>query len=347
MLFYRFTRVEKAVVLLVAVMLAACSQASGGTAHPSQSLPASPTPLASPTASDQPLTTVGFSCQLPIWTADGQGAFISFPTRSVSFDPKGKGLQANGGVYYDRAFSRWLPVSRQAVSPDGKHYAYGQGAPDKTKVATMHVVDVATGVDHVFATPSTEWFVPYSVLDYAAEGIYLYTNYELSVGLWLMDPTTGAIHRVANLTDIQASGGNRTFWVGSVNPADPNPLGGLGIMPNQIDRFSLADGKRVAWFYRPSTAPRVIGSDVQGHPIVLVFNGRNGVIDGDYGAELILLISPQSQRSIFKGPVSSMFPPISDSHGIWFGSGNGTYLYTGEAFLKVSDQPGFPANGCF
>jgi len=336
---------------LLAVLMTGCSLATQPAARqvpsPSPITIQSPSPSASPSVLDLPLTSVGFSCRLPILTADGRGAFISFPTRSVNFDPKGQGLQGHGGAYYDRAFSRWLPVPRQAVSPDGKHYAFGQPAPDKTKVATMHVVDVATGADHVFATPSTDWFIPYSVLDYASEGIYLYTNYELSIGLWLMDPTTGAIHRVANLTDIQASGGNRTFWVGSVNPADPNPLGGLGIMPNQIDRFTLADGKRIAWFYRPSTAPRVIGSDIQGHPVVLVFNGTNGVIDGDYGAELILLMSPQSQRSIFKGPVSSMFPPISDSHGIWFGSDNGIYLYTGAAFQKVSDQPGYPANGCF
>ena len=214
----------------------------------------------------------------------------------------------------------------------------------------MHVVDVATGVDHVFATPSAEWFIPFSVLDYASEGIYLSVNYEGSYGVWMMDPQTGAIQSVAKLPDIQASAGNRTFWVGTVNPADPNPLGGIGIQANQVDRFSLADGSRVAWFYRPSTAPRVVGSDTQGHPIVWVVTGKNGVFDEDSVAELILLMDPQSQRSIYKGTAGFLgqnVQSISDAHGTWFGTDKGIYLYTGTDFLKVSNQVGYPANGCF
>jgi hypothetical protein len=255
------------------------------------------------------------------------------------------------GLYYDRPYSRWLPVPRQAVSPDGKHYAYGLAAPNQKKVPTMHVVDVATGVDHVFAAPTGAWFVAYAVLDYSSDGIYLITNYEVSAGLALMNPQTGVIKSVADLPDIQASGGNRSFWVGTVNPADPNPLGGLSTQPNQLDRFNLNDHTRVAWFYRPSTAPRVIGSDAQGHPFVWVVNGKNGVIDGDYGAELLLLTSPQSRQSIFNGSAellgTSAIVTISDSHGTWFGTDRGVYLYTGTALMKVSNQPGYPANGCF
>ena len=323
-------------IAALAVFVVACSQAAQ--------------PAAKPSVFDLSLSTVGFSCRLPITTPDNQGAFVSFPAGTVRFDPQGQGLVNHWGLYYDLAFSRWLPVPRQAVSPDGKHFAYGEAGADQSHVARMHVVDVATGADHVFDAPTGAWFVRFDVLDYASEGIYLYTNYEVSVGVSLMNPTTGAIKAVAQLVDIQASAGNRTFWVGSVNPADPNPLGGIGIQPNQIDRYSLVDGTRVAWFYRPSTAPRVIGSDMQGHPIVQVVNGRNGVIDGDYGAELLLLMNPQSQRSIFNGSaklVGSMFVSISDSHGIWFGTDHGVYLYTGTALMKVSNQPGYPANGCF
>ena len=38
---------------------------------------------------------------------------------------------------------------------------------------------------------------------------------------------------------------------------------------------------------------------------------------------------------------------ISDSHGTWFGTDQGIYLYTGTVLMKVSNQPGYPANGCF
>ncbi|TMD91994.1 MAG: hypothetical protein E6I73_02800 [Chloroflexi bacterium] len=343
---------------LLAVLAVACSQPAPNAQKPAVSptpavspiQAASPSPVPSPTDFDLPLSAVGFSCRLPISTPDGHGGFISFPANTVSFDLRAKGLLTRGGAYYDRAFSRWLPVARQAVSPDGKHFAYGEEGSDQSHSARMHVVDVATGADHVFDASTGAWYVRYQVLDYAAEGIYLYTYYEVSYGVALMNPTTGAIHAVASLPDIQASAGNRAFWVGTVNPADPNPLGGIAIQPNQIDRYSALDGSRVAWFYRPSTAPRVVGSDLQGHPIVLVVNGRNGVNDGAYGEEFVLLLNPQSQRSMFSGSaktVSSSSLSISDSHGTWFGTDHGVYLYTGTALMKVSNQPGYPANGCF
>jgi hypothetical protein len=38
---------------------------------------------------------------------------------------------------------------------------------------------------------------------------------------------------------------------------------------------------------------------------------------------------------------------IADSHGVWFGSRQGIYLYSvAGRLLKVSNQPGYPANGC-
>jgi len=319
-------------------------------ASPSPVAEQSPSPSPSPSPFDLPLTTVGFTCRLPIVTPDKHGAFISFPSGSLRIEPQAQTLASRFGFYYDRAFSRWLPVQREAVSPDGKHYAYGEFGADQSHGPRMHVVDVATGADHNFDSPTGAWYVRYDVLDYADEGIYLYTNYEVSHGVALMNPTTGVIQPLASLLDIQASAGNRAFWVGTVNPADPNPLDGIEIQPNQIDRFSLVDGTRVPWFYRPSTAPRVIGSDLQGHPIVQVVNSRNGSFDGDYGAELILVTSPQSQHLIFSGPaslVTSLFISIPDSHGTWFGTNHGIYLYTGTAFMKVSNQPGYPANGCF
>lgn len=338
----------KTAAVLLAILAVSCSQAATPAAN--SALPSS-SPQISPVPSDLPLVKVSFSCKLPIATPGNQGAFVSFPANTVTIDPQSRPMVGSAwGLYYDRAFSRWLPVPRQAVSPDGKHYAYGEPGADQSQVARMHVVDITTGADHVFTTPSTAWFIPYSVLDYAGEGIYLSTNYEGSYGLSLMDPQTGAIHSVANLPDIQTSGGNKIFWVGSVNPADPTPLGGIGIQPNQIDRFNLVDGSRVAWFYRPSSAPRVIGSDTQGHPIVWLVTGSNGFVDENSVRELILLMDPQSQRSIFKDAhqlLRQNVQSISDSHGTWFGTDQGIYLYTGAAFMKVSSQPGSPANGCF
>jgi hypothetical protein len=58
---------------------------------------------------------------------------------------------------------------------------------------------------------------------------------------------------------------------------------------------------------------------------------------------------PTKQKTIHKGPLAwTLVYPIADSHGIWFGSQQGIYLYSDNIGLqKVSDQPGCPANGCF
>src|SRR3977135_2843579 len=95
---------------LLAILVVRCGQAT------SVSQPASSTRLGSPTPSGLPPPVGRFSCRLPIGAPDGQGAFITFPAATVSFDPKGSGLHGNGGAYYDRAVSRWLPVNRSAVS---------------------------------------------------------------------------------------------------------------------------------------------------------------------------------------------------------------------------------------
>ena len=45
--------------------------------------------------------------------------------------------------------------------------------------------------------------------------------------------------------------------------------------------------------------------------------------------------------------VESLGASITDSHGVWFGSQQGIYLYSSSGGLqKVSNQPGYPANGC-
>ena len=130
--------------------------------------------------------------------------------------------------YYDRAYSRWVPVARGAVSPDGSHYAY-LSFPEQNQ-GLMNIVDVATG--HVRAYPANYTYpiARYVVLDYAKEGIYLGLGYEGPiVGLWLMDPNSGAIRQVA--VDLIQDIAGTAAWVGTVNPADPNPAPAGLVLP--------------------------------------------------------------------------------------------------------------------
>ena len=309
---------------------------------------------------------MGFSCRLPIFRAYSGSAnpppvvgFWSLPDGRVSFAAApgfpqqgfGDSYQP-GGFYYDLAFSRWLPVPRSAVSPDGKHYAYIlRGEEFVADKDALHVVDVATGGDQSYpAVPAGSTPERYTVLDYATEGIYLALAYEGPIrGLWIMDPNTGAIRKVAALGYLQAISGS-AVWLGSVNPADPSPQLGLGENPDSIDRFDLFTGVRTTWLYLPGMAVRVIAQDLAGHPIV----EAGSTVPDD--AELLLLTGPGTAQPILKGVAAQLgFPSpaigiggsIADSHGVWFGSSTGIFLYSPtDGLRKVSDLGFYPGNGC-
>ena len=341
---------------LIAVVAACSGPAAPEAHHASPAAVYSPEPVPSLRSAPIIIQTLGFSCRLPVFIDIGPGqpgAFIDFPSGTVTPDPTAVGsINRPGrelvdyfyGRYYDRAYSRWLPASRNRVSPDGSHYAFAdrpvtdqQNPPAR---ATLHVIAVKTGVELAF--DDGPWSNPYVVLDYAAQGIYLITTFGAYFGLWLMDPSTGAITRVANLPNVQGSAGSDIFWVGAINPSDPHPI--AGVAPDQLDRLSLLDGSRFTWFYRPGSSVHFIGEDLGGHPIIYVANA-------DGSTEVLLVLAPGINRSILPSwdVLDTISGPISDSHGIWFGSPNGIYFYSDAIGLlqRVSTQPGYPANGCF
>jgi hypothetical protein len=350
--------------LWVAVLvcpLIACSQTPSSTIavatpSPIQSATASPQPSPTPVA-DLPLTKVDFSCRLPLSiSVSGAGiptenGFVSFPSGALTIDPAGK-----GGAYFDRAFSRWLPVARDAVAPDGAHYAYvdlgDQG------IFNVHVVDVRTGTDHILREKGTGFSFQPFVLDYASEGIYIGQGFErIQPGLWLVTPSTGVIRKVSNINGLQVGAGGGVFWSGEFNPADPNPIqvpSSAGTLADQIDRVDIRSGSQVAWLYRPGKGVTVVGLDIHGRPLIAVYSAQAQVppktdpIDHS-ASELLIALDSKTQRTIYKGQlVESLSGAISDSHGVWFGSPQGIYLYSDARGLqKVSDQLGSPANGCF
>lgn len=340
--------------------LIACSQSPSGPiagATPSPTASVAPTMQPSPTpVADLPLTKVDFSCRLPISISTSAGAirsqngFVSFPSGGLTVDPSSK-----GGAYFDRAFSRWLPVARSAVSLDGAHYAFvdlGDG------FFNVHVVEVRTGKDHVLREKVAGFSFQPFVLDYASEGIYIGQGFErIQPGLWLVAPTTGAIRKVSNVDGLQVSAGGGVFWSGEINPADPNPIrvpSSAGTLADQIDRVDIRSGRQVVWLYLPGKGVSVVGLDIHGRPLIAVYSGQaqvppeNDPVDHS-ATQLLIALDAKTQRSIYKGQlVESLGGAISDAHGVWFGSQQGLYLYSeAHGLQKVSDQPGSPANGCF
>jgi hypothetical protein len=323
-----------------------------------------------------PTGPLGFSCQLPIYRVatgtptQSQVGFLSLPGGGVTLQPApslpaGSTITIDqtgpkplypGAFYFDRAVSTWVPVARGAVSPDGSHYAFMSfPAIDR---GVMNVVDVATGAVRAYpATYAPFNYVRYLVMDYAKEGIYLGLAYEGLGGVSLMDTDSGAIREVDPyyFYPLMAVAGS-AVWFGSSNPADPKPApGGLAGAPDSVDSFDFMNGKQIPWVYLPGTFLQVVAVDAAGHPIVLVGHGSG---DQANNGELLLLTTPGAAQQIFHGTQAELVSitasitsgrggPIADGHGIWFGSPAGIYLYSpGVGMRKVSDQAGYPANGC-
>ena len=113
-----------ALIALVCACESATPQARSASPAPSSPVAGSPSPIPSVGPTPVPIAQVSFSCRLPFVQslAGGhwQAGFINLPAGTFIADPN---ATSNSG-YYDRAVSRWLPVGREAVAPDGFHYAF-------------------------------------------------------------------------------------------------------------------------------------------------------------------------------------------------------------------------------
>src|SRR5207248_4699743 len=275
----RYTDMRRFAIALVALTASTSQSPAQPATTASTSRTASPARAASPAPGQ--VARVDFSCKLPIYSPDRQGAFVSFPQATVTVDPKGK-----HGLFYTLAYTRWMPVTRKAVSADGRRYAL-------IEETSIRIVDVSTGAEQSFPLPKAPGPGSFAVIDFATEGVYLGLGSEGLTGLWRMDPNTGAVTRVAQLSGFQVHGIEREFWVGSTDPADPNPAQGLGgPQPDRVERLDLSDGYRETWLYRPGADVWVAAVDRQDHPIAFAVKGNS--------AEALLLLEPKRQLSLFK-----------------------------------------------
>jgi hypothetical protein len=298
------------------------------------------------------LTTVDFRCSLPVYSTAGPkliDTMVVFPTLTTV--PGGE-----GSYYYDRAVSRWLPVTRNAVSPDGRRYAYSEGwAVTPAAVPRIHIVDAATGMDiRVITMPDAQ---PYSVADFTSTAIYLVMSYEVvGPGVWRLDPATGEVTRVSD-GHYHPAGAS---WSSVVDPRDPNPTTSAmdgQPQPNRIDRIDGAGGA-VTWFYKPGYAVYAVAFDT--NKAVLVMATAEDNSNAMYKSELWLVASPGKQVKLagYDGnlqnssryrDLSTGFPSaIADAHGIWIGGEHSLYLVKPSGqILRVYGASAYPANGCF
>jgi hypothetical protein len=338
-------------LLLVAVISACGGQASKTSASKSSS--ASPTASATSTEAASPTASTagtpapqGLNCKLPVVTDPSGGGWLTFPAGTFQADPKANVNLPTPTFFplsrsYDKAFERWLPVPRDWISPDGKHYAYPELPPADSHGSIppggVHIVDIASGADHFF-TPSTPpptdsfWWV----LDYETEGVYI--AYQPNgpappTGLWQLDPSTGAVRKVTDAIQSQyISGGAAWSTADALTGHGPGP-------GSRLLRTDLKTGEQVSWYKRTDVEFTVAGADSAGHPILQTWKYQT--------PQLLLITGANSATILLTAPgsavpsLSNIIHPVADSHGIWFGDAGGSIsLYTPATGIKKMAQVG-------
>jgi hypothetical protein len=160
---------------------------------------------------------------------------------------------------YDSAVSKWLPVPRAWISPDGTHYAWPENRPGVGPVTgIIHVVDIATGADKPFNVPA-----PSMPVSYEAGGLFVTRIVPNSdappQGLSKLDPATGDFTQLAADGNWTALGGGFAFG-GDVDPsvAAP-PASGPGAVYNRVRKLELATGAITPLQTYPGSSARVMG----------------------------------------------------------------------------------------
>jgi hypothetical protein len=274
------------------------------------------------------------------------GGFIGFPGGNFTADPEGMFTrdQSTGTVrwlsnqqpqligslpllFYDRPMSRWLPTNLAAVYPDRTRYAYVTGVDYVSGLKqTVHIVDVSTGSERVFRAPH-----PFGagISAYTKAGIYLAGVGEASdPGVWLLDPQNGSERLVTNAGVVLAVG-NGKAWLGELTSSR------FGSMIDTLVELDLGSGAKKVWVHRKKPNVNLIGLTAAWLPVVEIT-----------GEGVSLFRSPGIGQRIYSGGhwLSSV---SSDTHGIWFESYDGIYLYSrGSGTHRVSATIGPPAGTC-
>jgi hypothetical protein len=309
------------------------------------------------TESPSPVVTGALNCRIPVSMAVhdntsisggfidlSSGVFVADPTSAYSLDPSGKGLRSatqpylyaedsRDRMFYDRTRSRWLAVTPDAVSSDGAAYAYA--LPDASlRPAVVHVVDVATGVEKTFPVQGIR-LIPVP-LAYEAGSVYLTEGYEGTDGLWQLDPGTGAVRKLSDIS-FPTAYRNGELWY-------PTPHPTLTIHSDTINRLDVATGKTTVWFHRSGGDLWVEGLDTEGHPVIANYLPGH---DQQPFAELWSVPSPGVATKLFTGGIYDKEFVMADQHGLWFGAADGLYLYSQNGGLqRVSGKAVVPAGTC-
>lgn len=266
-----------------------------------------------------------------------------------------------GPPFYNVAQGRWVPVGAAQAKADGALYAYGTGLNLLKEPPSIRVVDVARATEKVFTpvVPGLGAPTRFVVADFDASGVYflVFGPEGRAKGVWLMNPTTGAVRALAQVEGVMRVKGGFA-WVGRVDPRDPSPPRGSGPNPaplyNTVVRVDLQTGSETAWYYSAGHSVWIVGLDSRDRPLVTAATGPDYPIG--FG-EIRLIEAPSANGTlIYDGGGSSgtwsqnalwFGEPQPDGDRLWFGNSLGIYLYTpGRGLQKVfALEPSNPGIG--
>ncbi len=308
-----------------------------------------------PVSSSSPLSTATpvvdqSQCRIPIAPAGYSAAagFVRYPDGTFTPDsgaiqgPVQPGAPDGGfGLTYDRRFAKWLPVPPNWVAPDERRYAYGtlrsMNNPNPTNLS-LHVVDVATGSEKLVAPG--DW----SVVAFEATGVYVMRQSAnaAAAGLSVIDPDTGSIRQITDAGSWALVAGGAAWGTRAQQPGHPE------IQLDHLYKLNVATGQMSdSWFARLGMSIYALGDDNRGSVIVQATGGPSEMLE-------FWLVNQQSGNAtqIFSGSTLGQYSlnsiyALGDSHGVWFGTQSGLYLYPyGGAVVKIASNPGQVAGTC-
>lgn len=364
----------RALALVMLLLVAGCSSSSGHPAakhittspSPSPSVaPITPSPTPNGPAAALPISSVSFSCRLPVTTltygAESmtyQGGYIDFPSGVYVADSSGT-MNFNHGTFvtqqapvlygspdgltppfFDAAAGRWLPVSADEAAPDGLSYASVTASDPSSGTATISVVDVRLGTQRSYhvAIPDRPGAQGIRVMDDDGAGVYFVVgqiDQTAAAGVWRLDLATGKVSPLAQVANVVAVRAGYA-WAGLVDPHDPTPpkLGGISLF-DTIVAVNLRTGALTNWYYTLGRSTVLIGfasgdrpiASVSSAPDFIAQNGETRLIDQPN-------TSAEDNGELVSPPGLRMASPQADGDRTWFSGTGGIYLYTSAGGLQ-------------
>jgi hypothetical protein len=265
-------------------------------------------------------------CRLPVVTVAGNG-LVTYPGAVYTPDPSGtpalpipspSGTPPNYGYAYDTAYSRWLPVTPNLVSPDGAHYVFTDSN------SNLSTIDVRTGQESQLTVDGSGAWHP---VGWQPAGIYAIQAVlpGPDPGLWLVPYPSGTPKRVTDTGYWQAVGPGAAYGtMAAIPPPDTSVA---------IVRLDLASGAITKWFYLAGQRPpSIAGFDRVGTPVIQ--------------QSVAVYLVPAALEPRVLTPSTKTTTAFGDSWGLWLGSNDGLFLFAGGELTQITSTPFLPVGGC-